>query len=60
MGNAAFLLIPVGFAVVGLIVIGLKSLLDRPKPYDAMSDFQRGLDALAPRQASRGRSRRSR
>lgn len=49
MGNAVFLLIPVGVVSIGLLVIGLKLLLDRPKPYDEMTQFRRGLDALAPK-----------
>lgn len=57
MGNAAFLLIPVGVAMIGLLVIGLVSFLDRPRPEDAMADFRRGLDALAGRQDRRGRGR---
>lgn len=61
MGNAAFLLIPVAVAMLGLLVIGVKMLFDRPRPYDAMNEFQRGLDALAPpRRSSVSRLRRNR
>lgn len=52
MGNVVFLLIPVGVALIGLLAIGLKLLLDRPKPYDEMTQFRRGLDALAPNRES--------
>ena len=60
MGNAAFLLIPVGVGAIGLLVIGLVSFLDRPRPDDAMADFRKGLDALAGRDSRNGRSRRRR
>lgn len=60
MGNAAFLLIPVGVAALGLLVIGLFAFLDRPRPEDAMADFRRGLDALAGRNPRSGRGRRGR
>jgi len=60
MGNAVFLLIPVGVAAIGLLVIGLVSFLDRPRPDDAMADFRRGLDALSGRSSSGGRGRRRR
>jgi len=52
VGNLAFLLIPVAVVSIGLLAIGLKLLLDRPKPYDEMTQFQRGLDALAPKPGS--------
>ena len=60
MGNAAFLLIPVAVAALGLIVIGIKLFLARPRPYDGVVEFRRGLDALSPREPSRtgARSRR--
>ncbi len=60
MGNAAFLLIPVAIAALGLIVIGIKLFLARPRPYDGITEFRRGLEALSPGRSSRtdARSRR--
>jgi len=60
VGSVVFLLIPVGVAAIGLVVIGLKALMDRPKPYDEMTQFRRGLDALAPRPESNSPGRRRR
>jgi len=60
VGNLAFLLIPVAVALIGLLVIGLKMLLDRPKPYDEITQFQRGLDALAPKSGSSSAGHRRR
>jgi len=48
VGNVAFLLIPVAVAAFGLIVIGLKAFLARPGPYDGVTEFRRGLEALSP------------
>jgi len=60
VGSVAFLLIPVAVAALGLAVIGLKLLLARPKPYDEMTQFRRGLDALAPKTDSRSSAQRRR